>query len=167
MKQFNLADLEYLAMKHEPFLPLEWVEHTNGQLRPNDTEFDMAVRIRYRAGGESMGYLQANNVQWHLVSEFAIPYAKFPNLALETLAKRDGKTNLIADFIEHLADRDIVLCRWESETSLAPCSISVKDLLCDYFQIDPKQVEVERTQLLEEFLKGHSGVPEVVSREPS
>lgn len=161
----NLQDLEYLVLKREPFHPLEWVEHTNCQLRPEGLAHDAAVRVRYRAGGESLGYSEASNYQWHLVSHYAAPKPRFPNLALETLAKRDGKTNLIADFLEHLCERDVVLARWEGENNLCPCNISVHNLICDYFGIDPKAADTERNQLLDEYMKSQQNVPVVAVRD--
>lgn len=161
----NLTDLEYLALKHEQFNETRWRPHTNAQLRPEGVDHDDAVLVRYRAGGTSTGYGEAANFQWHLVSEYALPEPRFPNLAKETLAKRDGKTNLIADFLEHLCERDIVLARWEGEHSLEPCNISVHSLLCDYFGIDEKAAEKERQQLLDEFMAAAQNAPVVVTKE--
>jgi hypothetical protein len=75
-----------------------------------------------------------------------------PELDKEKEARISGRSQIIGEFLEWLDNTGYVLCRsWPD--GYASTSLTTDDLLDEYFDIDKKKAERERSALLQHLRK--------------
>lgn len=77
------------------------------------------------------------------------PTEKVDTSELEKLSAVVDKSHQIGEFLEWCGEQGYSLCTWSEDDELIPTHKTIEQLLADFFEIDLKKVEEQRSALLD------------------
>ncbi|ALN21936.1 MULTISPECIES: hypothetical protein [Ectopseudomonas] len=132
-----------------------WTRHEHNGSDVCPVEPDEVVKAS--GGDQGAGPCPASAVSWAGVTHYETCEPRFPMLAKELEAKAAG-SQVIGNFLDWLEGQGINLAVADETAGpnalrfYVPCMQSHTDLIAGFFDIDQKQADRERQQLLDEFV---------------